>query len=190
MSEGYSDKWVRVDLMVNCDTLEIHAIGGERKQGDGDMPYIGLELLKQKLDLSGIADAVKSTLEQIDRVDSKMDKAVDAVENLVRERDSLKSQLQEAHESIGRVWSIINNHGGAGTISLSHALGDVMFRIEQEHKEQVSTLRQSAFEEAAKIAGGYIPPPNLYGYQPDEAAELAAREIARAIHGAVTRERK
>lgn len=43
--EGYPDNWINVNLMINPETKEIHAIGGDREPGKGDTPYIGLELL-------------------------------------------------------------------------------------------------------------------------------------------------
>jgi len=43
--ERYPDGWVRVELMISPDG-EMHAIGGDRKEGLGDQPYIGLERMK------------------------------------------------------------------------------------------------------------------------------------------------
>ena len=45
MNEGYPDNWINVVLMINKDTGEIHAIGGDRSEGDGDTRYIGLDLI-------------------------------------------------------------------------------------------------------------------------------------------------
>jgi hypothetical protein len=39
--------WVNVHIMINKFTKEIHAIAGDREPGEGDRPYIGLELLKK-----------------------------------------------------------------------------------------------------------------------------------------------
>ena len=47
--EKYTDEWVRVELMINPHTAEIHAISGDREEGDGDQPYIGYEILKRWL---------------------------------------------------------------------------------------------------------------------------------------------
>jgi hypothetical protein len=47
--EGYPEGWVRVVLMINPETAEIHAIGGDREEGEGDTPYIGYEILKRWL---------------------------------------------------------------------------------------------------------------------------------------------
>jgi len=46
-TEKYPDNWVHLDLMINEDTKEIHVVGGDRKNGEGDQPYIGMELLKK-----------------------------------------------------------------------------------------------------------------------------------------------
>ena len=45
--EGYPDNWINVNLMINPETKEIHAISGDREPGEGDTPYIGLELIKE-----------------------------------------------------------------------------------------------------------------------------------------------
>jgi hypothetical protein len=45
--EGCPRGWARVVLMVSPDGKELHAIGGDREHGDGDMPYIGLERIKK-----------------------------------------------------------------------------------------------------------------------------------------------
>ncbi len=47
--EGYPDNWINVNLMINPETKEIHAIGGDREPGKGDTPYIGLELIKERI---------------------------------------------------------------------------------------------------------------------------------------------
>ena len=46
-SESYSKQWVKADLMVNTQTNEIHAVGGDREPGEGDTPYIGYEVIKR-----------------------------------------------------------------------------------------------------------------------------------------------
>jgi len=46
-NEGYGPSWIKLSLMINEDTKEIHVIGGDQEPGQGDMPYIGLELLKE-----------------------------------------------------------------------------------------------------------------------------------------------
>jgi len=48
-NEGYPKGWIRLNLMINEETGEMYATGGDREPGDGDMPYIGLEILKQKI---------------------------------------------------------------------------------------------------------------------------------------------
>jgi hypothetical protein len=45
MNEGYPQDWVKVVLMVS-PRGEIHAVGGDRAEGVGDMPYIGFERIK------------------------------------------------------------------------------------------------------------------------------------------------
>lgn len=44
--ETYSSDWVRVELMLSPDGRQMHAISGDREEGVGDVPYIGLELIK------------------------------------------------------------------------------------------------------------------------------------------------
>ena len=51
--EAYPPSWVRVDLMVS-PTGEMRAIGGEREDGEGDVPYIGLERIKTFLVARGL----------------------------------------------------------------------------------------------------------------------------------------
>ena len=47
-NEGYPDNWVKTVLMVNPETKEIHAIGGDREKGAyGDGKYIGFELIRE-----------------------------------------------------------------------------------------------------------------------------------------------
>lgn len=40
--EDYPKDWVRIELMVS-PKCELHAISGDREEGEGDQPYIGLE---------------------------------------------------------------------------------------------------------------------------------------------------
>ena len=48
-NEAYSPNWVRVTLMINPETKEIRAIGGDREPGGKDMPCIGLELILEMI---------------------------------------------------------------------------------------------------------------------------------------------
>jgi len=45
--ESYPKGWINADLMINPKTTEIHAIGGDREEGEGDTKYIGLEIIKK-----------------------------------------------------------------------------------------------------------------------------------------------
>ena len=47
--EKYGKDWVRLDMMVNQKTGEYHILKGDRVPGCGDMPYIGMEVLKRHL---------------------------------------------------------------------------------------------------------------------------------------------
>ena len=47
--EGYPKGWVRVTLAVSPGAKEIHALGGDREDGDGDTPYIGYERILNRL---------------------------------------------------------------------------------------------------------------------------------------------
>jgi hypothetical protein len=58
-NEGYPEDWARVVLMVSPDGMTLHAIGGDRGPGDGDMPYVGLERLrKAQVALAGQPHAI------------------------------------------------------------------------------------------------------------------------------------
>lgn len=46
--EAYPKDWVRLDLMVAPDGT-FHAVGGEREQGDGDQPYVGVQRIESRL---------------------------------------------------------------------------------------------------------------------------------------------
>lgn len=46
-NEGYPSSWINANLMINPETNEIHAIGGDRETGDGDQLYIGYEIIKK-----------------------------------------------------------------------------------------------------------------------------------------------
>lgn len=48
-NESYPEGWVKAVLMINKDTMEIHCIGGDRQEGEGDRPYLGLELIKKAI---------------------------------------------------------------------------------------------------------------------------------------------
>jgi len=48
LHEGYPAGWVKVILMVSPEG-GMNAIGGDRKEGEGDMPFIGLERIKARL---------------------------------------------------------------------------------------------------------------------------------------------
>lgn len=45
--ESYPKNWVNINLMINPETNEIHAIGGNREEGEGDTKYIGYEIIKK-----------------------------------------------------------------------------------------------------------------------------------------------
>lgn len=45
--EGYPKDWVHIDLMISSNGKEVHAMGGSREPGEGDMPFIGFPLLKK-----------------------------------------------------------------------------------------------------------------------------------------------
>ncbi len=45
--ESYPTGWVKTTLMINPETNEIHAIGGDREEGEGDTKYIGYEIIKK-----------------------------------------------------------------------------------------------------------------------------------------------
>jgi NTP pyrophosphatase (non-canonical NTP hydrolase) len=45
--ESYPTGWVKATLMINPKTNEIHAIGGDREEGEGDTKYIGFEIIKK-----------------------------------------------------------------------------------------------------------------------------------------------
>ena len=45
--EKYPDGWIKLVLMINPETNEIHCIGGDREEGEGDMPYTGYAILKK-----------------------------------------------------------------------------------------------------------------------------------------------
>jgi NTP pyrophosphatase (non-canonical NTP hydrolase) len=45
--ESYPVGWVKATLMINSKTNEIHAIGGDREEGEGDTKYIGFEIIKE-----------------------------------------------------------------------------------------------------------------------------------------------
>ena len=44
--EKYPDGWVRLELMIDPETKAIHIISGDREEGEGDQPYIGMKVLK------------------------------------------------------------------------------------------------------------------------------------------------
>jgi hypothetical protein len=44
-SEGCPSNWAKVVMMVSPKG-EMHAVGGDREPGHGDMPYVGLERIK------------------------------------------------------------------------------------------------------------------------------------------------
>ena len=46
--ERYPSSWAKVTLMVSPKG-EMHAIGGDQELGEGDMPYIGLDRIKERL---------------------------------------------------------------------------------------------------------------------------------------------
>lgn len=48
-TETYPENWAKVTLMVSPDAKEIHAIGGDRVPGDGDMPYLGFERILNRI---------------------------------------------------------------------------------------------------------------------------------------------
>jgi len=45
--ESYSKNWVRLNLMVNPETDEVQAVGGDRESGEGDTPYSGMVVLER-----------------------------------------------------------------------------------------------------------------------------------------------
>lgn len=48
--ENYPKDWVNVNLMINKETGEIHAIGGDQEPGKDDAPYIGLEMIRNRIE--------------------------------------------------------------------------------------------------------------------------------------------
>lgn len=48
-AEGYPPDWVKLTVMVS-PRGEIHAIDGDREDGDGDTAYIGLERLERRIE--------------------------------------------------------------------------------------------------------------------------------------------
>lgn len=49
MNEKYPENWVSLNLMVNKDNGEFHVVSGDKLPGEGDTPYIGLEVLNKRL---------------------------------------------------------------------------------------------------------------------------------------------
>ena len=44
--EKYPEGFVSLNLMINPKTKEIHIVGGDREEGEGDQPYVGMKVLK------------------------------------------------------------------------------------------------------------------------------------------------
>lgn len=62
--EKYPDNWVRINLIINPETKEIHCIGGDQEEGEGDQPYTGLEILKKmfcKCDIKKKSEEIETT---------------------------------------------------------------------------------------------------------------------------------
>lgn len=47
--EGYGPAWVKVTLMVHKTQGVMHCVGGDQEEGEGDRPYIGYDLLKNRI---------------------------------------------------------------------------------------------------------------------------------------------
>ncbi len=49
----YSKPWVKLNLMVNPDTNEIHVASGDKEPGEGDQPYAGMKVLDRLIRVGG-----------------------------------------------------------------------------------------------------------------------------------------
>lgn len=57
--EKYPEGFVSLNLMINPITGEIHVVGGDREEGEGDQPYIGMKFLKSLFCTCEKKDGVK-----------------------------------------------------------------------------------------------------------------------------------
>ena len=86
--ERYPSSWAKVTLMVSSKG-EMHAIGGDQELGEGDMPYIGLDRIKERLkDTPPQRTWVGLTNEEIDEWTPEIHSIIQTIEAKLKQKNA------------------------------------------------------------------------------------------------------